>query len=232
MATSKVSLKFLIDKKGHKVIFAEAGKDFVDFLLYLLNLPLGTVIRLLTEQDMVGCLGNLYKSFNELDESYIRTSQIRESILKPTVSISPTEIPLLLLSDELPSKLYRCQYCNKNVAKEPNVACSSCSARGHGRWNVLSNEKGFVKGVVTYMVMDNLEVSPMSSISSITLLNQFKIQDLSVLEERVVDLGMDEALKLLKEPLQSNTVLTRVFLGTMKKLGCYKCVFVFFKAWN
>ncbi|XP_058008064.1 uncharacterized protein LOC131182543 [Hevea brasiliensis] len=172
---------------------------------------------------MVGCLGNLYKSFNELDESYIRTSQIKESILKPTVSISATEIPLLLLSDELPSKIYRCQYCNKYVAKEPNVvlACNSCSARGHGRWNVPSNEKGFVKGVVTYMVMDNLEVSPMSSISSITLLNQFKIQDLSVLEERVVDLGMDEALKLLKESLQSKTVLTRVFLGTMKKLGCY-----------
>ncbi|KAF2289218.1 hypothetical protein GH714_029923 [Hevea brasiliensis] len=195
MATSKVSLKLLIDKKGHKA---------------------------LNRARLVGCLGNLYKSFNELDESYIRTSQIKESILKPTVSISATEIPLLLLSDELPSKLYRCQYCNKYVAKEPNVLwLVSCSARGHGRSNVPSNEKGFVKGVVTYMVMDNLEVSPMSSISSITLLNQFKIQDLSVLEERVVDLGMDEALKLLKESLQSKTVLTRVFLGTMKKLGCY-----------
>ncbi|KAF2295982.1 hypothetical protein GH714_035516 [Hevea brasiliensis] len=66
------------------------------------------------------------------------------------------------------------------------------------------------------MVMDNLEVSPMSSISSITLLNKFKILELSALEERVVDLDMAEALKLLKESLQSKTVLTKVFLGSVE----------------
>ncbi|KAJ9175663.1 hypothetical protein P3X46_014198 [Hevea brasiliensis] len=212
MATSKVSLKLLIDKKSHKVLFAEAGKDFVDFLLYLLTLPLGSVIRLLTEQDMVGCLGDLYKSVDELGESYMSTSQIKESILKPTVSISATEVPLLL-SSELPTKLYKCRYCNNNTAKEPNGTCPSCVSRGYRDERVPSAEKGFVKGVITYMVMDNLEVSPMSSISSITLLNKFKILELSALEERVVDLDMAQALKLLKESLQSKTVLTKVFLG-------------------
>ncbi|XP_021617266.1 uncharacterized protein LOC110618442 isoform X2 [Manihot esculenta] len=187
MASSKVTLKLLIDSKNRKVIFAEAGKDCVDFLLYLLALPLGSVIRLLTEQNMVGCLGNLYKSFNELGESYVRTIQIKESILKPTVSISAAEVPLLLSSDELPSRLYRCPHCKHIAAKEPNVSCTSCTAARNGA--VL--EKGFVKGVITYMVMDNLEVSPMSSISSIAILNKFKIQDLSVLEERVVDLGFE-----------------------------------------
>ncbi|KAJ9175664.1 hypothetical protein P3X46_014199 [Hevea brasiliensis] len=216
MATSKVSLKLLIDKKSHKVLFAEAGKDFVDFLLYLLTLPLGSVIRLLTEQDMVGCLGDLYKSVDELGESYMSTSQIKESILKPTVSISATEVPLLLSSDELPTKLYKCRYCNNNTAKEPNGTCPSCVSRGYRDERVPSAEKGFVKGVVTYMVMDNLEVSPMSSISSITLLNKFKILELSALEERVVDLDMAEALKLLKESLQSKTVLTKVFLGSVE----------------
>lgn len=54
MATCKVSLKLLIDTKGNKVLFAEAGKDFVDFLFNLLSLPLGNVINLLTKNSMVG----------------------------------------------------------------------------------------------------------------------------------------------------------------------------------
>ena len=42
------------------------------------------------------------------------------------------------------------------------------------------------------MVMDNLEVKPMSTISSITLLNKFDVKEIGALEEKVVDLGMDE----------------------------------------
>lgn len=192
MATSKVSLKLLIDNKNQKVILAEADKDFVDFLLYLLALPLGTVIRLLTEQDMLGCLGNLYKSVDVLGESYLRTTQIKDSILKPLVSISDTEVPLLLPITELPSILYRCPYCKQIAAKHPNMACPNCIDDEDDEEDLASKDKGFVKDVVTYMVMDNLEVSPMSSISSIALLNKFNIQDLSVLEEKVVDLGTKE----------------------------------------
>ncbi|KAJ4723921.1 Disease resistance protein [Melia azedarach] len=53
---------------------------------------------------------------------------------------------------------------------------------------------GFVKGVVIYMVKDNLEMTPMSTISCITLLNKFNVKDLGSLEERVVDFGIDEVL--------------------------------------
>ena len=49
-----------------------------------------------------------------------------------------------------------------------------------------------MKGVVTYMVMDDLEVKPMSTISSITLLNKFNVKHIGALEEQVVELGMDE----------------------------------------
>lgn len=46
------------------------------------------------------------------------------------------------------------------------------------------------------MVLDDLVVKPMSTISSITLLNQFSIKDVGVLKEKVVTLGMDEVYKL------------------------------------
>ncbi|MFS8014017.1 hypothetical protein Hanom_Chr15g01339721 [Helianthus anomalus] len=60
------------------------------------------------------------------------------------------------------------------------------------------------------MVMDDLAVSPMPTFS--TLLNKF-IKDLDALEEKVVHIGMNEGLDLLKHSLNSKTVLTDVFLG-------------------
>lgn len=51
---------------------------------------------------------------------------------------------------------------------------------------------GFVKGVVTYIVMDDLEVKPMSTISSIIALNKFNVQEVRHLEESVVEVGMNE----------------------------------------
>nr|CAB3476242.1 unnamed protein product [Digitaria exilis] len=68
--------------------------------------------------------------------------------------------------------------------------------------------KGFVQGVVTYTVMDNLTVTPLSTISSITLLNASAVSNLGDLEEKTVQLGYNE----------SKTVLTDVFLGN-KLLG-------------
>jgi hypothetical protein len=75
-------------------------------------------------------------------------------------------------------------------------------------------EEGYVKETVKYMVMDDLEVKPLSTASLVTLLTQFNVNvnDIGAIEERVVDFGMDEAVKLLKASLQSNTVLTDIFL--------------------
>ncbi|KAK9111506.1 hypothetical protein Scep_019025 [Stephania cephalantha] len=50
MATSKkITVKLLVDRKANKVLFAEAGKDFVDFLICLLSLPLASVLRAWTK---------------------------------------------------------------------------------------------------------------------------------------------------------------------------------------
>ncbi|OMP02660.1 hypothetical protein COLO4_10941 [Corchorus olitorius] len=76
-----------------------------------------------------------------------------------------------------------------------------------------SDGGGYVKGAVTYMVMDDLVVWPRSTISGITLINKFNIKDIRVLEERVIDMGMDQGGKLIQAALLSKTVLTDVFLG-------------------
>ena len=58
-----------------------------------------------------------------------------------------------------------------------------------------SSEGGYVKGVVTYMVTDDLKVRPMSIISGITLLNKLA-KEIGALEEKVVHLAMDEVCRL------------------------------------
>ncbi|KAF5794796.1 hypothetical protein HanXRQr2_Chr08g0332151 [Helianthus annuus] len=55
---------------------------------------------------------------------------------------------------------------------------------------------GYVKEVVTYMVMDDLVVTPMSTISSIMLISKFGVKDLSQVEEKTVTFGKDEVLVL------------------------------------
>ncbi|XP_024956392.1 uncharacterized protein LOC112498860 isoform X2 [Citrus sinensis] len=61
------------------------------------------------------------------------------------------------------------------------------------------------------MVSDDLSVTPVSMTSGIELL-QHNVKDIGVLEKRVVELGIDEGLELLKNSLKSKTALTNVFL--------------------
>jgi hypothetical protein len=53
---------------------------------------------------------------------------------------------------------------------------------------------GFVQGIVTYNVMDDLKVAPMSNISGITLLSTFGVTDLGSLQEKNVQIGYAEVI--------------------------------------
>ncbi|CAO2174659.1 unnamed protein product [Urochloa humidicola] len=93
---------------------------------------------------------------------------------------------------------------------------SSRGTSGGGAASTIAGT-GFVQGIVTYTVMDDLKVAPMSTISGITLLNTFGITDIGTLQEKTVQLGYDEGLEILRVALQSKTVLTDVFLGKKRK---------------
>jgi hypothetical protein len=60
---------------------------------------------------------------------------------------------------------------------------------------------GHVKEVVTYLVMDDLTVAPMSTISAIMLLKKFNVKDCSALEEMTVEIGTKEVLQLVRARL-------------------------------
>ncbi|KAJ1400192.1 hypothetical protein SESBI_29752 [Sesbania bispinosa] len=225
--SSKVTLKLLIDTKNQKVLFAEASKAVIDFLFNLLRLPVGTVVRLLSKNGMVGSIGNLYQSVENLNENYMQPNLHKDALLKP----SSIEISGLLPSntysgnvhDDFGTKFYMCLgRCNSNVTCDNKTVCQcgrvmATEVRYVGKkvtdQENISLKSGFVKEIVTFMVMDDLVVEPMSTISSITLLNKFNVKEVGTLQEKVVELGMPEGIKLLKAALQTKMVLTSVFLN-------------------
>ncbi|KAI8523823.1 hypothetical protein RHMOL_Rhmol13G0102100 [Rhododendron molle] len=157
MASSTIKLKLLVDAKSNKVVYAEAKKDFVDFLFGLLELPIGTVLSLLVNRGKSGpgSLAKIHASVKTLDVRYSSSSR-------------------------------------KDVVE------------------------GHVKGVVTYMVMDDLTVKPMSTISSISILNTMWVKDFGSLVEKNVVVDMNKGLELLKVSFESTTVVSDVFLPAVE----------------
>ena len=205
-----VSLKLVINTEKGKVLYAEAGKEFVDFLFNILALPIGTFIPLLN-QEMMGCLGNIYDSIQNISPTYLEPN-VKDSLLTPKVYISGgtgglLQLPNVIKSTHRHRELYGCYWSNCiSISDDTNTFC-----RIHSRFTdcVLyyrdtpssnnpyfssgQTDGGYVEGVVTYMVMDDLAVEPLSSTASIiSLLDKFNVKDMGTLEEKVVELGMDE----------------------------------------
>ncbi|MBA0725704.1 hypothetical protein Golax_022268 [Gossypium laxum] len=67
------------------------------------------------------------------------------------------------------------------------------------------------------MITDDLAVRPMSAKYIFTLLNYLNIKDAGDLEEKVIAVGANEGVELLRASMQTKTVLTAVFLGGKKE---------------
>ncbi|CAL4965336.1 unnamed protein product [Urochloa decumbens] len=187
-------MKLLVDTKAGRVLYAEASKDVVDFLFSLLTLPVGTVVKILSKDSMVGSVGNLYGSVENLDDIYVRSARAKQALLSPAGGCAGGK---LLQLPEAPApqppctQFYRCQKQNYTDCynKRDQVVWLAVSALP--RQDDCAGA-GFVQGIVTYTVMDDLKLAPMSTISGITLLNTFGITDIGTLQEKTVKLGYDE----------------------------------------
>lgn len=90
----KVQLRVMVNKERNQVVYAKAGKYFVDVLFSFLNLPLGTIARLVAKESnmqpvRVGSLSSLYKSVADFDEEYLLTPTCKDMLLKPKNSMTP-----------------------------------------------------------------------------------------------------------------------------------------------
>ncbi|KMZ62961.1 hypothetical protein ZOSMA_42G00010 [Zostera marina] len=182
----------------------------------------------------VGGLGQLYQSLVLLNPTHMQSEGNKNLLLSPPVpsSISPPSSLLQIpnQSDARSISHYRCDCPSLTYTDAIGSRCPLCRKQMTSKMKLIGNttatvappvKEGYVRELITYMVMDDLSVSSMSTISSITLLNKFQVKDVGVLEERIVSVGMDEGIKILKTSLQSSTVLSDVFL--VKKIAKSEC---------
>ncbi|XBI86148.1 hypothetical protein VPH35_094159 [Triticum aestivum] len=104
-ASSALSMKLLVDTKAQRVLFAEASKDVVDFLFSLLALPVGTAVKLLGKDSMVGCVGNLYGSVEKLQEKTVQLGYKEGlAILRASLQSKTVLTDVFLANKQLPGR--------------------------------------------------------------------------------------------------------------------------------
>jgi hypothetical protein len=209
-AEEHVSLKLLLNENGNKVLFAEAGKDFVDILCSFLTMPLGTIARLVEKESSigqvtVGCLNSLYRSVADLDEGYLSTDKIKQMLVQPCNSAEDYCNTLKLnIDDTQPTKYFRCSYYNDDdythdLIKSTIKDTSICRCVGFLSYQVLPKQfrRGFVNGVATFVITDDLNVIP-SCIdnASFGLLQEFGIKNPSLVKEMFLNVTKEKVLYL------------------------------------
>jgi hypothetical protein len=207
-----VQLKLLINEESNKVVFAEAGKDFVDILCSFLTLPLGTIAKL-SQKDSnmgpvtVGCLNSLYQSVVDLNKGYLWTDSIKEMLLQPKNSSEDYCSSIKLnIDDTQPTKYFiRCpySYCDYNSSLCLTTSMDyRCKCGSSKRSVVLKHfREGFVNSDATFLITDDLVIMSNSMVyTSITLLKNSGIvtsatkeMTLNVTKEKVKYFQFDSA---------------------------------------
>ncbi|KAL7108904.1 hypothetical protein ACP275_06G141800 [Erythranthe tilingii] len=97
----KMILRLMVQKSNNKLLFAQAGDDFVDFLFSLLIIPIGGVECLLGGKTRLKSIDNLYNSIAGIDDKYMATKDMRNRITDPKLpSCSVSANQILPLSEQ------------------------------------------------------------------------------------------------------------------------------------
>ncbi|KAK7294628.1 hypothetical protein RJT34_17517 [Clitoria ternatea] len=197
----------LVHKEKNTVLFAEAGKDFVDVLLSFLTLPLGTIARLVSmesniEPVRVGSLSSLYQSVTVLDEQYLCSQTCKEMLLQPKNSMEAYCQNLKLnIDDTEPTTYFACENWNCNRVKTRSLLSTFRNQRCHcGEiMNKVMDPKnetpeipnGFVMETATLIICDDPSVLP-NAVTNVDLLRTLGVEDIAVLEEQILHISKKE----------------------------------------
>ncbi|CAJ2670653.1 unnamed protein product [Trifolium pratense] len=214
-----VSLKVMVDKVRNKVVYAEAGKDFVDVLFSFLTLPMGTIARLVATESTIeavkfGSISSLYQSVSDLDQQYLCSHTCKEMLLKPRNSMEGYCNQLKLEIDDTPMQYFWCKNWNlccisSNVSTFRNQKCKCGSNTMAVHYsNLISVENGFVNETATFIIQDDLSVLPNDLGKSLCLLQNNGIDDIADIERKTLLISKKEVIDLLKLSLLSKTPLT------------------------
>lgn len=212
-----ISLKLLIDKEKDKVVFVEAGKDFIDVLFSFSTLPMGTIVRLMemhqkSQTIAIGCFNNIYSSAVSMAMMHFRTEACKQMLLYPgSLNQEKCQKIKLKVDDSEATKCFMCPMfvrsgqCSKGYS---NFSTSRCSCgnlmdeviqfQGEGgRGNVGNGSEGgvFVRsGHTSFLITDDLKVQVNSVVSTLDVLKDLGYADCDKLVEMILDVNLEEVM--------------------------------------
>ncbi|PKU68978.1 uncharacterized protein LOC110096557 [Dendrobium catenatum] len=215
----RLSLNAWVDKDKKRVVFAEADSDFVDVLFSFLTIPLGTIIKLLSNNSGLGCMDNLYDSIKQLSDQHFSTEACKNMLLSPCSAAAeyseklklnvydPRELYLCKMDDCISrTRCYyssvwqtRCYYCDKFMDEVMQW-------KNDGTIDAVFVKKNDTK----FMITDDFHVTQSSVKECYDRLNDLDVKDINLLEEWILEFGREELLNLLKESLKTKEALTNI----------------------
>ncbi|KAM1653691.1 hypothetical protein ACFX14_006254 [Malus domestica] len=213
----KISIKLIVSKSKKKVYYAEVGEDFVNLLFSFLTLPLGFVVKQMQHNSLKGCIDQLYKSVEDLDEQYLKSNLHKKKL------VSPKLLPGFGYKNHLLG-IEEASY--KWTDSEPKSHCKEdcidfVDPKSHHKKD--DKDCGFLKGPAMFMVTDSLNVNPISAIVGISILCELNVPVTDV-EVRAAHVGKEEAIRLLVASFVCPSALTSVFLTKPKRFGGLGCL--------
>lgn len=183
-----MKIKANMQKSSKRFLFTEAGKDFVDFLLSFLTIPLDEVVRLLGANSSLGCIDNLNRSIASFDGgNFLKTHDTKDWLFKP-------KLP--------PHYLSRHQIFSIAVKASPELHRSGTSNEGYlcicycgscAHKVCFVDPKG--QGSALFMVTDDLTVTPLRMLSGLSLIQKLEIP-LSDIQELEINIGHEEVMMI------------------------------------
>ncbi|WJX76560.1 hypothetical protein P8452_59966 [Trifolium repens] len=221
----KVTLRVIVDKERNQVVYAEAGKDFVDVLFSFLTFPLGTIARLVAEESNIeavrfGSLSSLYQSVSDLDQQHLWSQHCKEMLLKPRNSLEGFYQNLKMNIDDIPRQVFLCEnmLCRSSgsIFKYQKCQCGKLlKTESH-----MAYYNGFVKKSATFIIHGDLTVMPNDLGTILCLLQKRGISNIADIEKKTILIGKKEVADLLKLSLLSKTPLTDFVLKKKPILIC------------
>ncbi|XP_073034728.1 uncharacterized protein [Primulina eburnea] len=201
--SKRITVKVLVQKSTNRFLLTEACKDFIDLLFSLLDIPLGRVQSLLGSNTCLGSINNLFWSMRNLE--LLKHIKRIDSLMEPKIPPHYLSLHQVFSLDKKSSPLIYKQQDSNRVKSFGSASPGS----GYTQMKMIDpkGEDGFVKGPTTFMVSDDMVVSPTSSTFILKTLNHLKIPIHDV-EEKEVEVGLEEALSILKASLTSICALS------------------------
>lgn len=198
---TKVLLKLWVDETRNKVVAAESKVDFMDILVSVLTLPLGTIIRLTkAEAGALGCMKNLYQSVEKLGEENLYTEYCKTMLLNPRNAYAKYCMKLKVNVDNSGSdKYYQCSGCCRK-SYYTNVKCLCGGMINKEKFlkdsveNTCLNEHAFLKGGISFLITDDLQFKCASPSSLVQMLSNVGLSDINQIKEMRVEVGKNEVI--------------------------------------